>query len=217
MERRTDEDLAKVLWDYHCLRQEVVPSDLILVLGSNDIRVAQHGARLFLNGLAPLIAFAGSVGPLTKGVFSKPEAEVFAEEATKLGVPEDKMLIENRSTNTGANFVLTKQLIESRGLKVDSLIAVTKPYMLRRAYATCRRQWPEVKVTVSSLDLGFEEYLDGAMTRQSLIEFLTGYTERMQAYVEQGFQIPQEMPDGVWHTYEELARRGYTARAPRKT
>ena len=42
------------------------PSDLILVLGSHDTRVAERGAELFLNNYAPLILFSGGLGNLTK-------------------------------------------------------------------------------------------------------------------------------------------------------
>ena len=75
MDIRSDEELAQILWDYNCLAQVVVKSDCILVLGSNDIRVAQRGAELYLRGYAPLVICSGNVGVLTKSTFLKPEAE----------------------------------------------------------------------------------------------------------------------------------------------
>jgi hypothetical protein len=45
------ERLARVLWAYHHLNHELRPSDAILVQGSHDLRVAERGAALFLEGL----------------------------------------------------------------------------------------------------------------------------------------------------------------------
>jgi len=62
------DDLAKILWDYNNLNQPLKKSDAILVLGSNDIRVAQRGAELLLQEYAPLIIFSGGFGALTQNL-----------------------------------------------------------------------------------------------------------------------------------------------------
>ena len=79
----TTDDLARTLWDYMLLRHVLVPADVILVLGSNDVRVGEHGARLFLRGLAPLLVCSGNLGRLTAGRFEKSEAETFADAAVR--------------------------------------------------------------------------------------------------------------------------------------
>ena len=38
-----------------------------MVLGNNDIRVAQHAAKLWLDGYADYILFSGDLGNLTEG------------------------------------------------------------------------------------------------------------------------------------------------------
>ncbi|MGV1080829.1 MAG: hypothetical protein ACOYD1_13470 [Candidatus Nanopelagicales bacterium] len=38
--------LARIVWDYHQLRQEPIPGDLILALGTNDLRVGEFAAPL---------------------------------------------------------------------------------------------------------------------------------------------------------------------------
>lgn len=97
------DELAKIVWDYHHMGHQLRKADCILVLGSNDTRVAERGAEIFLSGYAPLIIFSGGVGKLTKDLFKKSEAEVFADIAIGMGVPKDKILIEPDSTNTGEN------------------------------------------------------------------------------------------------------------------
>ncbi len=95
------DQLAQLIWDYHHLNHTLHPSDLILALGSNDIRVAEYAADLYLQGFAPLLMFSGNVGALTKDQFTKPEAEVFADIALQKGVPAAAILREPESTNTG--------------------------------------------------------------------------------------------------------------------
>lgn len=91
--------LANKLWDYHHVNQSLEKSDCILVLGSHDLRVAERGAELFLQGLAPYIIFSGGLGNFTKEIWDESEADKFATVAMNMGVPRDAILIENRSTN----------------------------------------------------------------------------------------------------------------------
>ncbi|HLX67052.1 MAG TPA: YdcF family protein, partial [Puia sp.] len=100
---------ARKLWDYHHLYHVPVPSDCILVLGSLDLRVANRGAEVYLEGLAPIIIFSGGLGKVTKAMFSESEADLFARIALDMGVPAEAIFIENKSTNTGENILFTQQ------------------------------------------------------------------------------------------------------------
>ena len=88
--------LAQKIWDYHHLNHHLEKSDVILVMGSHDLRVAERGAELFLENWAPLLIFSGGLGNLTRGLWDQPEAERFAAIAVRVGVPREKILIENR-------------------------------------------------------------------------------------------------------------------------
>jgi uncharacterized SAM-binding protein YcdF (DUF218 family) len=188
-------------------------ADAILVLCSHDLIVAERGAQLFLVGLAPWLIFSGGFGAITKQLWSEPEADKFAEIAMRWGVPKDRILIENQSTNTGENIRFTKQLLAGRGFTPEKLIVVQKPYMERRAYATFRVSWPEVEVLVTSPQLAFEEYLerrvDESITREQIISIMVGDLQRIKVYPDKGFQIPQPIPDDVWSAYENLIKAGY--------
>lgn len=204
------DDLAKTIWEYHLLHHQLKKSDCILVLGSNDIRVAERGADLYKQGYAPRIMFAGNRGVLTEGVFKKPEADVFADVARSRGVPESSILVERDSTNTGENIAFSRTVLENRGLRVKSVIVVQKPYMERRAYATFKKLWPEPDVVVTSPQLSFDAYVNGAYLRDYIINIMVGDLQRLKEYSARGFQIPQEIPDDIWQAYEELVRRGFT-------
>jgi len=210
LDQLSTDELALILWKYNNLNLEPKKSDCILVLGSNDIRVAKRGAELFLQGFAPLIIFSGNVGRLTKEVWDKPEAEVFAEEAIKMGVAKDKILIEDESTNTGDNILFTKKLLEEKGISVSNIILVQKPYMQRRAFATFRKVWPDKDLIVTAPQISFEEYPNEVVPKDIVINIMVGDTQRIKIYPKKGFQIPQDIPNTVWSAYEELVKRGYT-------
>lgn len=208
--------LAQVLWDYHRLHHDLIPSDAILVLCSHDLRVAERGARLCLEGLAPLLIFSGGLGSITRALMTSPEADQFAAIARQMGVPADRILIENKSTNTGENVQFTRALLDARGVSIQSFIVVQKPYMERRSYATFRKVWPEPEVRVTSPQVSMEEYLRGysheSLSAHDVISIMVGDLQRIRVYAERGFQIPQEIPDDVWAACEELVRAGYDSR-----
>jgi len=206
----TTDDLARVLWNYMLLGHDLAPADVILALGSNDVRVGEHAARLFLRGLAPLLVCSGHVGRLTAGRFEKSEAETFADAAVRLGVPRSAILLEDRSTNTGENIDLSRALLASRGVTPSRVILVQKPYMERRAWATFKRRWPEADLRVTSPPIPYDAYPTPDIPRDLVIDILVGDVQRMQVYADRGFQVPQPMPEDVRAAWEELAARGYT-------
>lgn len=203
---------AKIVWDYHHMNHRLEKSDCIIVLGSHDTRVAERGAEVFLEGLAPVIVFSGYLGALTSGSWERPEAEIFAEIAMKKGVPRDKVIIENRSTNTGENFIFSKELLLERGIEPRRIIAVQKPYMERRTYATGKKVWPEAEISVTSPLLTFEEYPTEGIAADKVIAIMVGDLQRIMVYPEKGFQIPQEVPEEVHEAYDFLVGAGYTER-----
>ena len=208
--------LAEKIWHYHQMKHRLEQADAILVLCSHDKKVAETGAELFLEGWAPLLIFAGGLGAITRGMWSEPEADQFAKIAIARGVPRSKILIENRSTNTGENVLFTKQLLAEKQIDPQKFILVQKPYMERRSFATFRKMWPEKEVLVTSPQVSFKEYLSGytneALSKDDVISIMVGDLQRIKLYPERGFQIPQEVPHEVWSAYEELVQAGYHQR-----
>ncbi len=205
--------LVEKIWQYHQLHHELSRADAIVALCSHDTVVAERAAQLFLEGWAPLLIFAGGLGVLTRNFWRDPEADQFARIAVGLGVPEDRILKENRSTNTGENVAFTRRLLAERGLDLRKFIVVQKPYMERRAYATFRKVWPEAELVVTSPRASLDEYLDRhsheSFTADDVISIMVGDLQRIRMYPEMGFQIPQEIPDDVWHAFTALVEAGY--------
>jgi uncharacterized SAM-binding protein YcdF (DUF218 family) len=200
---------AKKLWDYHHLNHTPTPSDCILVLGSHDMRVADRGAELYMQGLAPILIFSGGLGNLTKDIWTDPEADRFARIALDKGVPAEAIFIENRSTNTGENILFTQQLLKEKNLDPQTFLLVQKPYMERRSYATFARHWPEKKLIVTSPQINFEDYPSEEISMETVINMMVGDLQRIKIYPEKGFQIFQEIPAKVWEAYERLVAWGF--------
>ena len=209
MEAMQIDQLAQIIWDYHHLNHTLEKSDLILALGSNDTRVADYAADLYLQGLAPLLIFSGNIGALTKDQFTKPEADVFAEIALQKGVPEEAILREPRSTNTGENIDFSRRILAARGIDPARIILVQKPYMERRAFATFRQRWPEKEVIVASPPIPFPDYCNELLPKNKVINIMVGDLQRINFYPGLGFQIEQEIPADVWEAYEKLVALGY--------
>lgn len=206
-----EDRLARIVWDYHHLNQLLGEADVILVQGSHDLRVAERGAELYLEGRAPRIVFSGGLGTLTREAWDEPEADKFARIALERGVPASAILTESQSTNTGENVLFTKRLLAQKGLDPESFILVQKPYMERRTLATFKKLWPEKTAVVTSPRIDFDAYPTEAIPKEKVVAIMVGDLQRIRLYPARGYQIEQEIPDEVWEAYERLVELGHTS------
>lgn len=201
--------LALKLWNYLCLYQELEKSDVILVFGCSDIRVAERAADIFLEGYAPLIVFSGGLGKITEKTWNKPEAEKFAEVAINKGVPKDKILIENRSTNTGENIVFTDQIFLQNNLHPKKIITVQKPYSQRRNMLSLSKYWPDVQIILTAPILSYDTYPTEEISKDQFINLMVGDIQRLKVFAQKGYMTSTQIPDEIWGAYEELVEAGY--------
>lgn len=202
-------ELARIVWDYHHVGHSLRPADVIVVLGSHDIRVAEWGARIYLDGYAPWLVMSGGLGTLTAGRWTRPEAEIFAEIAVSAGVPEERILVEPESTNTGENITFSDRLLREREVPFQTVLLVQKPYMERRTFATARRHWPKRDLIVSSPPLPMEDYPNEEISRDEMIHIMVGDLQRIRIYGQKGYQVPQVIPEEVWDAARKLIQMGY--------
>ena len=201
--------LGKKLWNYHLVNNKMEKVDCILALGSHDLRVPERAAELYLQGLAPLVIMSGGLGNFTQEIWTEKEADRFAAVAIKNGVPPEKILIENNSTNTGENILFTQKLLKEKELDPQSFIVVQKPYMERRSYATFKKHWPDKKLLVTSPQISFEDYPNEEIPMEKVINIMVGDLQRIREYPPKGFQVYQEIPDDVWDAFEKLVVLGF--------
>ncbi|HVY73123.1 MAG TPA: YdcF family protein [Candidatus Paceibacterota bacterium] len=210
------EEALQTIWDYMHLHHQLKKADAIFVLGNHDLRVAEYAAKLWLDGWAPYLICAGSGtihanNPAWSDFAGKTEAELFANVARKAGVPDSAILIENQSQNTGQNYEFTDKLLKDRGVDLQTVIAVQKPYMERRTYAAGKVWWPDKEIIVTSPPLTLAEYPnESTNANEHWIHSIVGDLQRIREYPKKGFQIEQEIPENVWAAYEFLVAKGYT-------
>ncbi|MFL4906221.1 YdcF family protein [Streptomyces sp. MMS24-I2-30] len=198
-----------LIWDYHHLGHELRRCSVALALGSHDIGVADTAAALYHAGHFPLLLFSGGNSPATRARFPRGEAVHYREHALALGVPDEAILIEPRAANTGQNIAFSRELLAGAGVRVDSLLLVSKPYMERRAYATCRKLWPAVDVVCASAPPELGDYIKSFGDGPLVIDTLVGDLQRVIEYPKLGFAIEQDVPGEVYDAYERLVRAGF--------
>ncbi|UXY20289.1 YdcF family protein [Streptomyces cynarae] len=203
---------ARLLWDYHHMHHDPRPCSVAVGLGSHDLGVADVTAELYHQGMAPVIVFTGSTSPTTRARMPRGEAVHYRERALQLGVPDSAVLLEPHATNTGENIAFTKAVLAEAGVKVSSVLLVSKPYEERRSYAMMRKLWPEIEVVCASTPLGLADYADSIGDARMVIDMIVGALQRVLVFPGLGLAIDQEVPNSVVAAYERLCADGFTSR-----
>ncbi|MGP3923896.1 YdcF family protein [Streptomyces sp. 8N616] len=203
---------AKLIWDFHQTGHEPRPCSAAICLGSHDLGAATFAAKQYHAGLFPVLVFSGGNSPSTAALYPRGEAVHFREHALELGVPADAILLEPNAGNTGQNITFSREVLREAGIEVGSVMLIAMPYMERRAYATCRKVWPEVEVVCASDPLDFADYVKSIGDEKLVIDTMVGDLQRVIEYPKFGFAIEQEVPGDIYAAYERLLRAGFDSR-----
>ncbi|MFF4275969.1 YdcF family protein [Streptomyces sp. NPDC001536] len=210
----TDEQFhdATLIWNYHQMGHELRPCSAAIGLGSHDLGVASAAADLYRADLFPVLVFSGGNSPTTRARFPRGEAVHYREHALGLGVPDEVILVEPKAANTGQNITFSRELLAQVGVQVDSLLLISKPYMERRSYATCRKLWPDAQVVCASEPLELDDYIKSIGDEKLVVDMLVGDLQRVIEYPKLGFAVEQDVPGDVHDAYERLLRAGFDSR-----
>ena len=210
----TDEQFhdATLIWDHHQMGHEARSCSAAIGLGSHDLGVATTAADLYRAGLFPVVVFSGGNSPTTRARFPRGEAVHYREHALGLGVPDEAILVESKAANTGQNITFSRELLAEAGVVVESLLLISKPYMERRSYATCRKLWPEAEVVCASEPLELDDYIKSIGDEKLVVDMLVGDLQRVIEYPKLGFAVEQDVPGDVYDAYERLLRAGFDSR-----
>lgn len=202
-----------VIWNYLGLHREPEKADCIVGFGNFNDNIARRAAELYRQGFANWVLFTGGLGRNTLGVLPEPEAVRFARVAMEEGVPEEAILLEDKSTNTAENILFTRALLRERGLPHGKLLGVHQPFMERRIKAAFGVYWPEAELIVTSPRVTIPQYLEDSVrqgiTEQAAIEVIVGDFQRIDLYAKKGYQLPQEIPEEAWQAFHRLVELGY--------
>lgn len=205
---------VKIIWDFMHMNQEPERADVIVGFGCYDEDIPKRCAELYHQGYAPWVCFSGGLGRNTSGIWSRSEAERFAAVAIAAGVPEEKIILEDRSTNSAENLLFTPKILADRGVRAERIIAVHKPYMEKRLWAAMQVYWPEVRAVYTSPQVTIAEHIKHAeavgMTAKGVIDTIVGDLQRMVLYAVKGYQVPVDIPAEVRTAFDALVEAGYT-------
>lgn len=206
---RSDSELLQIVWDYMSYETPLQHADVIIVGGCSDTGLAHYAAELYHMGFAPLIVFSGYQAP----GMDTTEADLLAHAARQLNVPDAAILREPTATNTGENITRSAALLKEKGINIERVILVHKPYMSRRFLATAQVQWPEPRPEFSTRHqtTSMTEYTlkhgRGEVIRKALGDF-----SRMAKYAKKGYQAHHDIPDEVQEAFAIMVDRNHQIR-----
>jgi hypothetical protein len=204
--------LARIIWNYHQLRHHPIPADLILALGTNDLRVAEFAAGLWHRGFGKTLLCTGGFahqGDLLATAWPRTEAEMYAEVVERAGVPRENILLETRATNTAENIRFSRELLGARGIQPCNVLIAVKPFMQRRTAATLAVEWPEMPASIASPEMSLDDYFTAELTPEKITNIMLGDLQRIWIYARRGWSAPQRIPEEVMRAYEALVAMGF--------
>ncbi len=188
-------DFISDVTEFLFISSEPRPSDAIFLPGGSDPSLPERAAELYLQGFAPLLLPSGRYGKLN-GRFKTPkrkreiysgdyetEAEFYRDVLIKNGVPDSAILCEDKAEYTCQNAQFTKQLLRESGITVRRAILVCKSYHSRRAYTYYKNAFPDVEISVSSVE-GTEVRSDNWHETEAGRELVAGELRRISDQLE---------------------------------
>lgn len=166
-------------------------SDILFVFGNYRSKPAVEAAELWRLGYAPYVLVTGGyVKPLPTTHAN--EAAYYAEILIEHGVPDESIIRESTAKNTLENVRFGLQAISKAKVACRSLIAVSRPPLIRRCLATLSRQAPHLNIA------GYHYHeSDWRYPENTSYERLVGEVERLVHYARKGDVSFTEIPNDV--------------------
>lgn len=165
------------------VKTEIQPADIILVPGGSHPQIMEKAAELYNQGLAPLILPSGKFNPKIPEYSS--EWEFLKSVGVKLGVPEEKILKEDKARHTFENAEFSWNVIKENKLSVKRVILVCKAYHSRRALLTYQSIFPKnIEFFVVSVPDKKEIRKDNWFLDEGKIKIVMGEVVKIGKYFE---------------------------------
>ena len=120
--------LHKLLGMYLSPSDTLTKADAVVVVSGDDDRI-KHAVDLYKQGYASKLIMSGAA---REGFISN--ALIMHIEASRAGVPNEAVIMEEKAYNTFENAVYTKEIVLAQGMQ--NIILVSSPYHQRRVYET---------------------------------------------------------------------------------
>lgn len=131
-------ELFNEAYDYLAEEDKPKPSDLMFVFGAKTPLRAEKAAQLYLAGLSKRIMVSGG-SPIYAPSSSQAEAQNYKDLLIAAGVPEQAVLLEDKSITVPDNVRRSLNLLDVYGAAFQSIILVNSPYVQRRGWAIFKK------------------------------------------------------------------------------
>jgi uncharacterized SAM-binding protein YcdF (DUF218 family) len=111
-----------------------------------------HTIQLYKEGKIKKILISGGSGKISGE--SEPEANKFQRVMLLMGVPEQDIMIENETRNTGESAQQVKKILDDSGFQGSDCVLITSAFHMRRSLACYRK----VGVNLDSFSTDFYSY-----------------------------------------------------------
>lgn len=129
--------------DFLVVNQEPKNADFIIVLGGDPSSRVAQGVRLYQSGYVDKILLTGGTHSYHT---ADTKAQIMKRQALRLGVPEDDILLEEKSLTTEQNAEYSLEIMRAKEFK--SAIVVTTPYHTRRSSLLFHRFFTGIELTI---------------------------------------------------------------------
>jgi uncharacterized SAM-binding protein YcdF (DUF218 family) len=204
---------------------QINQADMILILGNPYLEVIEAAAQAFHQGLAKRILVAGGIGHgtifLRKNIAlnynyadintqHRSEAEIIKDALLVNRVPDNAVILETKSTNSGENAKNALTTIKNANIPLPRhVILMQDPALQKRAHATFLKQWNENNgIQCKFINCpGFVPNINNEKTKR-FFSLIAGEMARIQpnAYGPNGkkFITHVNIPDAVQAAYVRL-------------
>ncbi len=186
--------MTQVLFDYLKIVDNPEIADAIFVLGGSTLEPVEKAYDLYTKGYAPVISFIGTKGTFGENAdsVSLEHHEEYRQTLLKKGnVPESVLLSQGIASNTLTEAQAAIPFLKQHGINPKTILLVARPVHQRRAFATFKKQHPEVRYINCPADEIFD------LQSRSAQERMVGEVERLVEYSKKGDLEKQEIPEDV--------------------
>lgn len=178
----------KEITEYIFLNDPDQKGDVALVFGTWNAwkGSVEKAAELYKKGLVPKIIVSGGKNAST-GII---EGDHMAHELIALGIKNEDILIENKSTNTLENVLFSLKVIDKEiGLKnIHTIVGVVKNFHARRSLMTLRKHIPtHIKLKAAAYDSEYYPFTKDTWTESEAGKnIVLGEVEKIKTYLAKG-------------------------------
>jgi len=204
----------------HCYLSEVdalplASVDAVIGFGMFDVALASFCGELYAQSRVRRIIFTGGIGAGTADL-GRPEADAWCEQLARShpAIPSERVILENRSTNTAENIAFTTRYLSEHhpdltfGHSVKTALIVASPSRLRRVKLTLEKMQPTLRVfrCLPTFAQFVREYALYESKGLNYPAHLAGELERLTTYPARGWITPEPMPEAIMDAYRTLSR-----------